>query len=101
MPSFALVLVVLAVVCATIAALKEHRKIETMLPMRDGTKLHTLIFLPRGTQFNGKKFPVVMDRSPYGYGDMEWITDIFLPFGFVAVGQGKLLLFIFYIEICL
>jgi len=22
-----------------------------------------------------------------GYGDMEWIGDIFLPFGFVAVGQ--------------
>ena len=28
-----------------------------------------------------------MDRSPYGYGDMEWLTDIFLPFGFVAIGQ--------------
>ena len=28
-----------------------------------------------------------MDRSPYGYGDMEWITDIFVPFGYVGVGQ--------------
>lgn len=63
------------------------RKLELMLPMRDGVKLHTLIFFPR----DGKdgKYPAVVDRSPYGYGDMECLTDIFLPFGFVAVGQGK------------
>eukprot|EP01036_Dinobryon_divergens_P027208 gene27208-35939_t len=33
------------------------------------------------------KFPTVIDRSPYGYGDLEWVGDIFLPFGFVAIGQ--------------
>ena len=63
------------------------RKLELMLPMRDGVKLHTLIFFPRGGKDG--KYPAIVDRSPYGYGDMEWITDIFLPFGFVAVGQGK------------
>jgi len=60
---------------------------EIMLPMRDGVKLHTLIYFPRNSKDGTKKFPAVIDRSPYGYGDMEWITDIFLPFGFVAVGQ--------------
>jgi len=28
-----------------------------------------------------------MDRSPYGYSDLEWISDLFLPFGFVTIGQ--------------
>ena len=64
----------------------ETRKIEVMLPMRDGTSLHTLIFLPRDHGEN-KTYTAIVDRSPYGYGDMEWLTDIFLPFGFVAVGQ--------------
>jgi len=61
------------------------RKLELMLSMRDGIKLHTLIYLPRHN--NGSKYTAIVDRSPYGYGDMEWITDIFLPFGFVAIGQ--------------
>ena len=35
----------------------------------------------------GKTFTTIMDRSPYGYKDMEWLTDIFVPFGFVGIGQ--------------
>ena len=54
-----------------------------MLPTRDGTYLHTLIYLPKGAS-STNKVPTVIDRSPYGYGDMEWITDIFLPFGFAG-----------------
>jgi uncharacterized protein len=61
-----------------------HRSIEAMIPMRDGIKLHTLIHLPRE---ENKTYTAIVDRSPYGYGDMEWMTDIFIPFGFVAVGQ--------------
>lgn len=65
------------------------RKLELMLSMRDGIKLHTLIYLPREKLNNNSssKYTAIVDRSPYGYGDMEWITDIFLPFGFVAIGQ--------------
>ena len=64
------------------------RKLELMLSMRDGIKLHTLIYLPRDNYNNSSsKYTAIVDRSPYGYGDMEWITDIFLPFGFVAIGQ--------------
>jgi predicted acyl esterase len=58
-----------------------------MLSMRDGIKLHTLIYLPRDNGNSSSKYTAIVDRSPYGYGDMEWITDIFLPFGFVAIGQ--------------
>ncbi len=42
-----------------------------MLPMRDGIKLHTRIVMPRGDE--GGKFTTIIDRSPYGYGDLEWI----------------------------
>ena len=62
-------------------------KIEEMIPMRDGVKLHTYILLPGDRKPEGSKFTAIVDRSPYGYTDMEWITDIFVPFGFAAVGQ--------------
>lgn len=75
---------------ARIAVARESRESEVMVPMRDGVKLHTVVVMPRegheGFSESGK-YPAVVDRSPYGYGDMEWLTDIFLPFGFVAVGQ--------------
>ena len=58
-----------------------------MIPMRDGVKLHTWLALPRGWKDGDTKFPAVMDRSPYGYGDMEWFADLFVPFGFVGVSQ--------------
>lgn len=66
---------------------RKNRRMELMLPTRDGTYLHTIIILPRETDETVTKYTAIVDRSPYGYGDMEWITDIFLPFGFVAVGQ--------------
>jgi len=42
------------------------RSQEIMLPMRDGTELHTVVHLPR-THIKAKgKVPTVIDRSPYG-----------------------------------
>jgi putative CocE/NonD family hydrolase len=35
---------------------------EMMIPMRDGVKLHTVIFIPKGTQ----GLPMLLERSPYG-----------------------------------
>jgi len=32
-------------------------------PMRDGARLHTLIYAPK----NGGKLPFLMERSPYGW----------------------------------
>jgi len=65
---------------------RDARLYEEMVAMRDGVKLHTWIFLPRGHDPN-QKYTAIMDRSPYGYTDLEWIADIFVPFGFVAIGQ--------------
>lgn len=64
----------------------KQRTFEEMLPCRDGVKLHTRGIFPKdydGTQ----KYTTIVDRSPYGYGDLEWIPDLFLPFGFVTIGQ--------------
>eukprot|EP01034_Spumella_vulgaris_P026585 gene26585-33186_t len=75
--------------CSSVAAELPHgpRSQELMMPMRDGVELHTLIYFPKKYGDGVSKFTAVIDRSPYGYGDMEWITDIFIPFGFVAIGQ--------------
>jgi len=59
---------------------------ETMVTMRDGVKLHTVLFHPRSSDTT-QKFTAIVDRSPYGYYDLEWIADIFVPFGFVSIGQ--------------
>jgi putative CocE/NonD family hydrolase len=39
-------------------------KTEVMIPMRDGVKLHTLIFAPARTT---SKLPFLIERSPYGF----------------------------------
>jgi len=88
MNSFLQLVVLAAVLCVALGH-QWKRSQELMIPMRDGTELHTIVHLPR-THIDvkgGGKHPTVMDRSPYGYGDMEWITDLFVPFGFAGVGQ--------------
>jgi putative CocE/NonD family hydrolase len=39
-----------------------YRKLEVRIPMRDGIKLYTVIYVPKDT---AKKFPILMNRSPY------------------------------------
>ncbi len=41
---------------------KNYRKVEHMVPMRDGVKLYTAIYLPK----DGEKHPVMLMRTPYG-----------------------------------
>jgi predicted acyl esterase len=65
----------------------DKKVMEDMIPMRDGVQLHTWVGMPRGWKKGDPTFPAVMDRSPYGYSDMEWFADIFVPFGFVGVSQ--------------
>jgi putative CocE/NonD family hydrolase len=40
-----------------------YRKLEVRIPMRDGAKLFTSIYIPRDTSFDA---PIIMDRTPYG-----------------------------------
>jgi putative CocE/NonD family hydrolase len=41
--------------------------------------------MPRNA--TGNKYTTIVDRSPYGYSDLEWLADLYLPHEFVAVGQ--------------
>jgi predicted acyl esterase len=89
---FSFLSAVLVAVTTLIAVAKDvpfqgNRVVETMVTMRDGIQLHTVIVFPRDSSDKNNKFTTLIDRSPYGYGDLEWIADIFVPFGFVAIGQ--------------
>jgi predicted acyl esterase len=53
--------------------LDRNRKLELMLPTRDGVYLHTLIYLPKGADEDGAKFTAVVDRSPYGTVAVNYI----------------------------
>jgi putative CocE/NonD family hydrolase len=39
------------------------RCLQTMVPMRDGTRLNTFVYLPGS---GGPRFPVILQRTPYG-----------------------------------
>lgn len=67
------------------AAQDSSRSWEQMVKCRDGVNLHTRIVLPRN--YTDKNFTTIVDRSPYGYTDLEWLADLYLPSEFVAVGQ--------------
>src|SRR5262245_43927942 len=56
-----------------------------MIPMRDGVKLNTLIFIPKGA----KDAPILMDRTPYNIGIYEPYVaqDQFLRAGYIRVFQ--------------
>ncbi len=41
----------------------DFEKIKVMVPMRDGVKLHTLIFVPKNA---AEPLPILMTRTPYG-----------------------------------
>lgn len=65
----------------------DDRHEEFMMPCRDGVKLETIVNYPRDMDYSSPTHTALMDRSPYGYGDMEWMTDLVLPANFVAIGQ--------------
>ena len=50
-----------------------YRKLEPRIPMRDGVRLLTVVYVPRDTL--GQSFPVLMTRTPFGagpYGDSTY-----------------------------
>jgi putative CocE/NonD family hydrolase len=57
------------VFCLALAGCKQSQsaawnKTEAMIPMRDGVKLHTLVFVPGKTP---GQLPFLIERSPYGF----------------------------------
>lgn len=69
-----------------------YRKMEVRIPMRDGAKLFTSIYVPRDTSV---AMPIIMDRTPYGvapYGADAYRTSLgpsprFAQEGFIFVYQ--------------
>jgi len=59
-----------------------------MVPMRDGVKLACDIYRParNGVPVEGK-FPVILERTPYGKLGVESWARYFVPRGYVAVGE--------------
>jgi putative CocE/NonD family hydrolase len=49
----------------------EYTRSETMIPMRDGMQLHTVIFRPKESETTGPPLPFLMTRTPYGVGEIR------------------------------
>ena len=72
----------------------KYRKLEVKIPMRDGVKLFTSIYVPRDSSV---AHPILMDRTPYGvapYGPEAYRTSLgpsgnpkFADAGFIFVYQ--------------
>lgn len=57
---------------------QHYTKIERMVPMRDGVKLFTSIYVPKDIA-SGKKYPIMLNRTPYSvapYGDTLYKTSL-------------------------
>jgi putative CocE/NonD family hydrolase len=69
-----------------------YTKQEHLIPMRDGVKLFTSVYLPRDTT---KKYPLLMKRTPYGvgpYGVDKFAASLgpsehFVKAGYIFVNQ--------------
>lgn len=69
-----------------------YQKFEYMVPMRDGVKLHTAVFVPRDTS---KTYPILMKRTPYScspYGEDKYPnslgpSNLFPAAGYIFVNQ--------------
>src|SRR6185312_16538267 len=69
-----------------------YTKYEYQIPMRDGKKLFTSVYVPKD---HSKKYPVMMDRTPYSvapYGADAYKgslgpSSLFLPDGYIFVYQ--------------
>jgi len=65
----------------------KYRKLEVQIPMRDGVKLFTSIYVPRDTS---RSYPILMDRTPYGvapYGPDDYKTSLGLGQKYMDVGM--------------
>ena len=69
-----------------------YQKSEHMIPMRDGSKLHTTVFSPKDTT---RRYPILMKRTPYScapYGADAYPTSLgpsehFMKAGYIFINQ--------------
>ena len=74
--------------CSAAGAPSPALRLEYMLPMRDGVRLHTLVDMPVAPAGGATKLPAIIERSPYG-ADFEEVLATLLAevVGYVAVRQ--------------
>ena len=83
---------------SAIAFAAAYSKREVMIPMRDGVRLFTQVFVPRDVVAGagaGKTYPILMNRTPYSvgpYGDGQYPENSgslasFVKDGFIIVRQ--------------
>jgi putative CocE/NonD family hydrolase len=71
---------------------ENYTKLERLIPMRDGIKLFTSIYVPKNTS---EKYPILLDRTPYSvapYGEDAYKTSLgpsmlFARDGYIIVYQ--------------
>ena len=76
----------------TFSIQESYAKTEVYIPMRDGTRLFTIVYAPKDT---GQKHPIIMTRTPYSvapYGEGKLPTprgtDLkFMQAGYIVVKQ--------------
>lgn len=69
-----------------------YTKSELRIPMRDGTRLFTVVYQPRDTS---RRYPIMLNRTPYGvgpYGPTAYLRSVgpspaFMREGFIVVYQ--------------
>lgn len=72
--------------------LANYTKSEYAIPMRDGVKLFTVVYVPKDTS---KTYPMLMHRTPYGvgpygvdnYGDRMGAGSLYSKSGYIFVNQ--------------
>jgi uncharacterized protein len=70
------------------AYIREHySKREVVIPMRDGTKLYTIIYSPKDS---AKTYPILLNRTPYGIGPYMGFDQLKASLGpsFAFVKEG-------------
>ena len=50
----------------TLYAREHYRKVEFRIPMRDGAKLHTVVYVPKDA--DRVRYPILLNRTPYSVG---------------------------------
>jgi putative CocE/NonD family hydrolase len=82
----------LGLLCSTLGAqplLEIIAAKDVRVPMRDGVRLTTEVYRPgrEGLPAAGR-FPVILERTPYGAGNVIGFAEYFVPRGYIVIGQN-------------
>ena len=91
----ALPIYVLAAPTPAFNAREHYTKYEYKVPVRDGKKLFTVVYVPKDVEASGKRYPFLMTRTPYScgpygvdrYGSRFAPSEDFLKAGYIFVCQ--------------